>query len=197
MNIKLIEAHELIAKARESLRRGDKASARQMGERAARLAPGVEDTWLILAASDPNLGNALAYAQKALQINPHSSRAQRAVEWTSALLKQTETVPPPVSPVPSQVGAASSLPKKQMHQTAIAMPALKTRRSNWLPILLIGTGILFIGFLALFLVLSPTLISMVNSVVIPARPQENLWAPMDIVKPDVSPVGASAFAIQP
>ena len=78
MNIKLIEAHELIAKARESLRRGDKASARQMGERAALLAPGMEDAWLILAASDPNPQDALAYAQKALQLNPHSTRAHRA-----------------------------------------------------------------------------------------------------------------------
>ena len=54
MNTKFIEARECIAKAREVLRRGDKATARPLGEQAALLAPGMEDTWLILAACDPN-----------------------------------------------------------------------------------------------------------------------------------------------
>ncbi len=77
MNTKFIEAREHLTKAREALRRGDKVSARQWGEKAALLAPDMEDAWLVLAASDPNPEDALAYAQKALEVNPESMRARR------------------------------------------------------------------------------------------------------------------------
>ena len=107
MNNQFIEAHELIAKARESLRRGDKASARQMGERAARLAPDMEDAWLVLTAAEPDPQDALAYAQKALELNPPSARAQRAVEWATKQLKQVEVLKDlsPVSPLPRRAEA--------------------------------------------------------------------------------------------
>ena len=68
------EAHDLIVKAREALRRVDKETAHNLGEQAALLAPGMEDAWLILTASDHNPEEALAYAQQALEINPSSAR---------------------------------------------------------------------------------------------------------------------------
>ncbi len=108
MNNQFIEAHELLLKARKSLRRGDKTSARQLGERAALLAPQMEDVWLVLAAADPDPQDALAYAQKALQINPQSTRAQRAIEWATGRLKQVEALKAltPVSPLPRRVEVA-------------------------------------------------------------------------------------------
>ncbi|NJC95914.1 MAG: hypothetical protein FIB03_06185 [Anaerolineae bacterium] len=60
MNTKFLEARELVTKAREALRRGDKESARGLGEKAALLMPEMEDAWLVLAASDPNPEDALA-----------------------------------------------------------------------------------------------------------------------------------------
>ena len=210
MNIKLIEAHELIAKARESLRRGDKPSARQMGERAALLAPNLEDVWLILAASDPNPQGALAYARKASRINPQSERARRAIKWASEQLKQAEVHPEPsrraeidrtqaaTAIAPSQVQAVTSLPTKHTYQTAVAMPALKSQGMNWLvPALLVGVGVLFIGFIALFALTSPALASIVRNIRVPSAPHENLWAPADIAKPEVTPINVSAFAVQP
>src|SRR5215216_1730360 len=95
MNMKSIEAHDLIEKAREALRRGDKPSARQMGERAALLVPDMENAWLILAASDPDPNEALAYAQKALEINPSSGRAHKAVEWVTNQVKQAQAAASP------------------------------------------------------------------------------------------------------
>src|SRR5919106_3809911 len=77
MNHQFIEARELVAKAREALRRGDKSFARQLGEKAAYLAPKMEDVWLVLAASDQNPEDALAYARKALELNSQSTRARR------------------------------------------------------------------------------------------------------------------------
>ena len=196
MNNQFIEARELLLKARESLRRGDKTSARQLGERAALLAPQMEDVWLVLAAADPDPQDALAYAQKALQLNPQSGRAQRAVEWATGRLKQVEELKAltPVSPLPRRAEAA--VPQQQRaYQTAVAMPALKVQETNWLlPALLVGGGILFIGFIVLFAVASPTLISIVNSIGAPS--QEQLWAPVDIAKPEVTPIDVSAFAAQ-
>ena len=90
MNPQFIEARELIIKAREALRRGDRASAWKMGEQAALLAPDMENVWLILAASDPDPHEALAYAQKALQINASSTRAHKAVEWAKDKLRQAQ-----------------------------------------------------------------------------------------------------------
>ena len=201
MNIKLIEAHDLIAKARESLRRGDRPSARQLGERAAILAPDLEDAWLILAASDPNPQDALAYARKASQLNPQSERARRAIKWASERLEQAEasadhTQPSPAI-MPGQVESVTNLPPKHAYQTAVAMPALKTQGRNWiLPALLVGAGILLIGLIAFFALTSPALASIVNNIRVPAATQESLWAPADIAKPEVTPIDVSAFAVQ-
>src|SRR5690349_9320665 len=198
MNNQFIEARELVVKARESLRRGEKTSAQQMGEQAALLAPDMEDVWLVLTASDPDPQDALAYAKKALELNPQSTRAHRAVEWATDRLKQVEALKElsPVSPLPRRA-EVSATQEQRAYQTAIAMPALKTQGRNWLlPAILIGAGVLFIGFLVLFAVTSPALASLVSGIGVSARPQEDLWAPMEISKPEVTPIDVSAFAVQ-
>ena len=79
MNTNIIEAREFIANAREALKKGDKETARDLGEKAALLAPDLEDAWLVLTAADSNPEDALAYAQKALELNPASVRARKGV----------------------------------------------------------------------------------------------------------------------
>ncbi len=201
MKDQLIEARELIVKARESLRRGDKSAGRQMGEQAARLAPELEDAWLILAASESNPRDALAYAHRARQVNPQSERARRAIEWTSGRLNQVETDADssPVFTPPRSVETAAGLPPKQSFQTAVAVPALKVQGRNWLwPVLLSGVGVLFIGFIVLFAVIAqpPAFASIVNRIGLPAATQEDLWAPVNIAKPEVTPIDVSAPAVQ-
>jgi len=201
MNHQFIKAREHIAEARESLRRGDKASARQLGEQAALLAPEMEDAWLILTASEPDPQEALAYARKALELNPQSVRARRGVEWASGRLKQAEALKErsPLSPkiADGQVEAVSSLPKKHAYQTAVALPQLKSQGRNWLlPALLAGGACVLFGFIAFFAWTSPALASIVSSVSAPVPTQENLWAPAEIAKPQVTPIDASAFAVQ-
>jgi len=201
MNNQIVEARKLIANARESLRRGEKSSARQLGEEAALLAPDLEDVWLVLAASDPSREDALAYARKALELNPQSGRAQRAVEWASGRLQQAEvsqnrTVPPPAV-LPNQVEAVTDLPQKRAYQTAIAMPALRPQGRNWLlPALLIGAGCMVVGLFALFILTRPAVASLVRSISAARPAQENLWAPSDIVKPEATPINVSGVAIQ-
>jgi len=200
MNNQFIEAREHIAKAREALRRGDKASARQLGEQAAFLAPKMEDVWLILAASDPDPREALAYARKALELNPQSERARRGVEWAAGRLKPADDTkdhsPVPPKVVPSQVDALSSLPKKHVYQTAVAIPQLKSNERNWLlPALLVGAIFMFIGLIALFALIArpPALASIISA---PVPTQENLWAFAEIAKPGVAPIDVSSFAAQ-
>src|SRR5512134_2585597 len=90
MNRRFIEAHEHVVKAREALRRGDRESARQFGEQAALHSPEMEEAWLVLAASDPNPEDALAYARKALALKPKSTRARKAEEWALKQLEQAQ-----------------------------------------------------------------------------------------------------------
>jgi len=197
MNHQFIEARELIVRAREALRRGDKPSARQLGEQAALLMPDMEDVWLVLAASDPNPHDALAYAQKALKVNPQSMRARRGMEWASNQLKQAGALQDRAQPklVPNLAESAASLPNKRAYQTAVAMPALQPQGRNWLlPASLIGAGFMVVGFFALFALTSPALASIVRSVSAPAPTQENLWALAEIAKPEAVPIDLSVFA---
>jgi len=208
MNTKYIEAHEYVIKAREALRRGDKAFARQLGEQAALLAPEMEDVWLVLAASDTNPQDALAYAQKALSINPQSTRAHQAVAWTSGRLKQAGAlnVPMPseeksgvlsVSKDREDVVAAEQ--PKRVYREAVAIPALKRTGTNWLfPALLVGAGCVIFVMAAVFAVTRPSVASLLRNVSAPAFEQENHWAAVDVPKPTVTPIGVSAFAgVQP
>ncbi|HSL45941.1 MAG TPA: L,D-transpeptidase family protein [Anaerolineales bacterium] len=201
MNNHLSQAGEYIAKAREALRVGDKAAARQLGEQAALLAPNMEDAWLVLTASDPDPQDALAYAQKALQINPQSARARRGVEWASGRLKQVEALkaanPDPPKILPNRADAATGLPQKHAYQMAVAVPQLKSNGRNWLvPALFTGAACILLGFFALFALTSPFFSSIVSRISAPAAPQENLWAPMEIAKPEDAPVDVSEVVAQ-
>jgi len=199
MNYQFLEAREFVAKARAALRRGDYPSARQLGEQAALRAPQLEDAWLVLAASDPDPREALAYAQKALQLNPQSARARRGVEWASGRLKPapagSERAPVPPKIVPNQVDAVVSIPK-HTYQTAVELPQLQSKGRNWLvPLLLGSAGFMFVGFLAFLALTSPAVASIVQNVSAPAPTQENLWAPVEIAKPGVRPVDRSALEL--
>jgi lipoprotein-anchoring transpeptidase ErfK/SrfK len=190
MDHKIIEARELIIQARQAMRGGDKLSARQLGERAALLTPESEDVWLILAASDPDPQEALAYARKALELNPQSSRAHRAVQWASAQVKQAAPALERTQPalLPNTV-EATPLPQIHAYQTAVAMPALRVQKRNWLlPALLVGAGLALVGFLVLLAFTSPMLASLVSRIGAPAPTHEILWASSKIAKPDVAPV---------
>ena len=202
MSTDFFEARKYIAKAREALQRGDKESAWQLGKQATLVAPEMEDVWLVLTASDPNPQEALAYAQKALKINPESPRARRGMEWALArvkqnklgnvLVKQSATL----SLSMSQQDTFASLPKRISPGT-VPTPQLKTNVQNRLYLtFLVGAGCLMVGFVALFAWTNPALASIVSNVSAPVSTQENLWAPVNIAKPAIAPIDVSVFAPQ-
>lgn len=83
------QLRELIDGAKAALARGDRVAARRLARRAVRLDPRSEAAWLTLAAvSEPR--PALAYAARALEINPRSQPARRAIRWAVRKIPRRE-----------------------------------------------------------------------------------------------------------
>jgi len=198
MDMKYIEAREYVIKAREALRRGDRQSARQLGEQAALLAPNMEDVWLVLAASDANPQDALAYAQKALEINAASTRARQAVEWASRRLNPEKAqVAAAVTEGIGHSAVVAPEPQKRVYREAIASPRLISTKRAWpYAVGAVALACAVFAFAAYSAVTHPALASIVKNVSAPLSNQEDLWAPVDVVKPTITPIGSSAFAAQ-
>lgn len=87
------EAQKSIQDGYQALLRGDRSKARRHAQQAARLAPDLEEPWLLLAAlSTPEAS--LEYLNRALEINPGSKRARQGMHW--AIQRLRENPPPPV-----------------------------------------------------------------------------------------------------
>ncbi|HEV8260768.1 MAG TPA: L,D-transpeptidase family protein [Burkholderiales bacterium] len=170
MDDHFIESRKAVAKARESMRIGDHAEARVWAERAAELAPGTEDPWLLLAAV-ANPQESVELLKKALTINPGSPRAQRGMQWARQRLGET-----PQTRTPSVMLAQPARP---------ARPAPK-RRSPIFPALLFTLGCVVIAFSAWSASTSPALAAILNlggaaQAAPAAHPQS--WAHAEIAKP--------------
>ncbi|HEY43079.1 MAG TPA: L,D-transpeptidase [Anaerolineae bacterium] len=75
--------------ARAALAKGRRVEARRLARRAAQIAPSKEEPWLFLAAvSEPRAG--LAYVARALEINPNSRTARKAIRWVMQRLSPQE-----------------------------------------------------------------------------------------------------------
>lgn len=106
MNPNQLAAFKNLEQAQQALKSGDKTSARQLAEEAVRLAPDLEEPWLLMAAlSSPR--ESLVHLEKALKINPNSERAKKGQLWAQKRLQdeiyerpavgQPETTPAPES----------------------------------------------------------------------------------------------------
>ena len=199
MDPKFLEARDHVLKAREALHRGDKASAWNFGEQAALLVPDMEDAWLVLAAAESNPDEALAYAQKALEINPSSTRAHKAVEWTSARTKQSpKEAVEPVSDLRTYASVASITSATMLGAPAYPKPE-KTSPSRNRSLIFASAIFVFLicavaAFAAYSAVTRPALASILNGAAIPT--QENLWASVKISKPSIASNDGSALAQQ-
>ncbi len=96
------------------LGRGDKVEARRQARLAAKLLPNMEEPWLYLAATaDTKAG--LAYLARALEINPRSKPAKKAIRWMIHRLPASER---------KQALRAANLPSVQL----LSLEALSPRR---------------------------------------------------------------------
>ena len=121
MTQSLDEARLAVQKAREALRDNNRTEARYWAEKAAALAPQMEDPWLILATvASPRAS--LEYVQRALKIEPDSPRANKALQWAMQRLNQTEGLLP-APPASSEVSVSNRAGSR-------ASPASHTRRDT-------------------------------------------------------------------
>lgn len=119
------QAAQALEAARSALASGDKNAARRWARQAAKLQPHSEDAWLYLAAaSDPKAG--LAYLARALEINPRSKRARKAIRWMvrrlpakdrRAALREADL--PAIQPLPLE-----ALSPRRLLSLRIAIPAV-------------------------------------------------------------------------
>ncbi|MFV1857743.1 MAG: L,D-transpeptidase family protein [Anaerolineales bacterium] len=106
------EATGALRLAHEALARGDKVEARRQARLAAKLLPNKEEPWLYLAATaDTKAG--LAYLARALEINPGSRPAKKAIRWMIRRLPSSER---------KQALRAANLPSIQLLPLEVLSP---------------------------------------------------------------------------
>jgi lipoprotein-anchoring transpeptidase ErfK/SrfK len=181
MNDRFIESREALTYAREALKNGAKDEAFHWAERAAKLAPQSEDPWLILT-SVSNPRKSVEYARKALEANPNSPRAKKAMEWAMGRVGGTTQQSKVNSGNVKQVqGAVLSGSKDQARNETAKNPK---KRSPILPILLVVIGCGIFMFAAWSAVNSPVLASILS---ISSAPNETVQRPsfaqVNIAKP--------------
>lgn len=177
MNAESVQAQKAIQNAREALRDGNRSAARRWAEQAAKLAPQLEDPWLILAAvATPKAS--VAFIERALQINPDSPRARKGMQWA---LKRLQKLPPvhPVEP---------TKPEQENTKQAIAarrtLPAKKSPRRMVYPAVLLALGCMVLVLAAWTASASPVLASLLAGMTEPAAVEHpEVWAQVEIARP--------------
>ncbi|MGD0876548.1 MAG: L,D-transpeptidase family protein [Anaerolineales bacterium] len=187
-----IQPSQALNKAINALQRGDKHAARSWAQIAAALAPDVEEPWLILAAvAKPQAS--IAYLERALAINPESTRARAGLVWAHQQHARLQTQPvrraaPSSSATAGQPTAISSTTPngKPVFQTPSKAP---TRRRFLIPLILVVLAVCLIAVGAFW----PAAGSSVSAAILgnPGSSQDNQilsWLPARPVKPTDTPL---------
>jgi len=176
MNGQLTEAHLAVQKAREALRNNDRSQARQWAEQAARLAPKLEDPYLILAAvASPTAS--LEYIRTALKINPNSPRARRGMQWALQRLNEAEA---------PAAETRKALPVTDARPSVTPRPAPRrpAKRSPVFPVMLLGLGCLVCAAAAWSASQMPAVADMLfQSPLVATTPRPPSWAQVFIPRP--------------
>ena len=172
MNAEFLQAQKALQNAREALRDGNRSVARRWAEQAAKLAPQLEDPWLILAAV-ANPRASVAFIERALRINPDSPRARKGMQWALQRLQE----------VPSEQNKPEEV-TKQVKATKRSVAPPKARRNFVYPALLLAFGCFVLLIAAWTASTSPVLASILGST---AQSTEvvhpKVWAQVEIAKP--------------
>jgi lipoprotein-anchoring transpeptidase ErfK/SrfK len=122
--------------ARKALRKGNKSQVHHWASLAARQSPTMEDPWLLLAAiGEPRAS--VVYAEKALQLNPVSVQASKALKW--ALQRQKAICYPNIPLTPSREVTSRLILRRGSH------PVHLSAVIPWIFIILILCGALIIA----------------------------------------------------
>jgi lipoprotein-anchoring transpeptidase ErfK/SrfK len=190
MNAELLQAQKAIQNAREALRDGNRSAARRWAEQAAKLAPQLEDPWLILASvASPRASVALI--ERALKINPESQRAHKGMQWA---LKRLQEVPPEQKVAPKKLDETT----KQVKAAKRSAPPKKSRRIMIYPFLLLALGCAVLLLAAWTASTSPVLASILAGTTQPVEAEHpQVWARVEIAKPGKVSDPAQVMDVQP
>jgi len=182
MNTNLSQAQQALQYAYDALRGGDQKVARRWAGQAAKLAPQLEDPWLILASvSEPN--DSIKYLETALQINPDSPRARKGMAWAQKRLATEAT--------------ARVKPEKRKRAARPARKAKgsKISRKFVIPVLFIMAGCLVILLAGWTAITNPVVASMLRAGTPTQAVHPKVWAQVPIAKP-THPVGPVPAVVQ-
>ena len=177
MNAEIVQAQKAIKNARVALRDGNRGAARRWAEQAAKLAPQLEDPWLILASvASPKAS--VAFIERALQINPDSPRAHKGMQWA---LRRLQEVPPEQKTESKRTDAATK-------QVRVAKRNTAPKKSWWgmvYPFLLLALGCVVLLLAVWTASTSPVLASLLVGTSQPSVAEHpKVWARVEIAKPD-------------
>jgi lipoprotein-anchoring transpeptidase ErfK/SrfK len=123
---------QAIGHCQQAYRQRDFRAARRWAEQAAALKPDHEDGWLWLAAvASPRAS--VAYLKRALEINPASERARKAMHWAIRRMRQEPPQPPARLPALRRVLVAAPIPS---HEWVKRRPLLNRTSLAWIVLLL-------------------------------------------------------------
>ncbi|MEW5828737.1 MAG: L,D-transpeptidase [Chloroflexota bacterium] len=178
-------ARQAVQNAFAALQRGDRQRARAWAERAAALAPNLEDPWLLLAAvSEPK--TAVEYLERALQVNPLSQRAKAGLQRMRAqLAEDTQPVRTVGDTQPTKVDKLPPPPPSTGPR----------RRMLWLTVVLAAALLLTAGLG----VASPALAALGNGSRPPVREaaEGDSWGQVELVKPTYTPTSTPVATLTP
>ena len=179
MNHNLLQAQKAIQNARDALRSGDRSAARRWAEQAAKLAPELEDPWLILA-SVANPRASVEFIERALKINPESPRARKGMQWA---LKRLQEVPS-IQKTPEKPKSPLGITQAQKAAQNTQSPK-KLKRNIIYPAILLALGCIVVIAAAWTASTTPVLASLMNNgahqPTQAVHPQ--VWARVEIAKP--------------
>ena len=182
-----IPPSQALKQAANALQRGDKHAARNWAQLAASLAPDMEEPWLILAAvARPHAS--IAYLERALEINPESTRARAGLVWAHERhAHQKATVPATSARVGQPIRTTPTHPSSQ---PALKIPAKSHKgRRIAIPMLVLILVVCLIAAWAFW----PGAGSSVSAAILgnPGSSQGSQllsWLPAGLVRPSDTPV---------
>ena len=178
MNHNLLQAQKAIQNARDALRSGDRSAARRWAEQAAKLAPELEDPWLILA-SVANPRASVEFIERALKINPESPRARKGMQWA---LKRLQEVPS-IQKTPEKPKSPLGITQAQKAAQNTQSPK-KLKRNIIYPAILLSLGCIVVIAAAWTASTTPVLASLMNNGAQPTQAvHPQVWARVEIAKP--------------
>jgi lipoprotein-anchoring transpeptidase ErfK/SrfK len=168
--------------ARQALQQSERYQARQLAFLALRQNPECEEAWLILAAvAGPHA--AQYYLERALQINPASSRSRQGISWNIQRIKTVHFVKQRPTEIKGLTPADASSPSVRM----VPLQALVARRTAIAP-WIITIFIISIGLISW--------IGMPFS--LPAQAQSETGRQLaNLVKPTLTPSSTPTFTPSP